>query len=310
MAAAAHLVPKRTLSVEDCVAGAGHPAIEARAFRRIFGIDRVHAWPAEASFPDLLRALLDRLPATDAAPPDALIYAHACPLHAMPATATLAGPGGLHPRLARVEQVFEMDQNCCATLFWALRAARGMLASGAARSILVVGGESFSDLPLTERYIPACTVLGDALVALQLDALRTGVQVCDLVLHTHSEFHAGLYAAAPDADAFNRAQTRLMSGVLDALGFEAEGEEPILPHHINRFGWEQFCAQSGTPGERVWLDLIAGHGHCCSTDAFLHLERFLGDAARSAVLVAVGQGGFVGGCRLRKLGGGADDAHR
>ncbi len=301
LAATASLVPAQVLAVEDCISAAGYPPLEARAFRRIFGIDQVHVWPPEARFEDVLPGLLDRLPDSDAALPDTFIYVHACPLHALPAAQALGRLRDLHPLLAQVDHIHEMDQYCCATLFWALDAARNMLRRGLSRSILIVAGESFSDVPLVERYMPACTVLGDAFTALRLDGRSDGAQISEICLRSNPEFHFGLYGTPAEIQAFNRAQIRLTTDVLEGLDFRPDTPEPILPHNINRFSWDQYCARSGTPRDKVWLQLLAGHGHCCSTDAFLNLGRFLTvDAADSAVLVGVGQGGFVGGCRVRK----------
>lgn len=309
LAATASVVPPGRLAVEDCVMAAGQPPVEARAFRRIFGIDEVRVWPRDAGFDGILCGLLDDLEASGAVPPDALIYVHACPLHAIPAAAALQSPRGVHRFLGRVDQVWEMDQNCCATLFWALEAARNMLRRGTAHSILIVAGESFSDMTAADRYMPACTVLGDAYTAMVVDGGAGGLRISDIVLRSNPEFHFGLYATDAEVAAFNRAQVRLTADVLDGMRFRHDAGEPILPHNINRFIWDQYCAASGTPRGQVWLNLLAGFGHCCSTDAFLGIDRFLRDEdTDSAVLVGVGQGGFVGGCRVSKPGRGGAHA--
>jgi 3-oxoacyl-[acyl-carrier-protein] synthase-3 len=303
LAAVSKIIPEGRLAVEECVMAAGHPPLEARAFRRIFGINEVRVWPREAEFSDILFEVLDALPDSDTALPDTFIYVHACPLHALAAASTLKDPRDVHPLLSRIDQVYEIDQMCCASVFWALEAARNMLRRGMAQSIIIVAGESFSDLPTAQRYMPACTVLGDAFTALRIDDRSFGLQITDIALHSNPEFHFGLYATTDEIQAFNRAQVRLTAKVLDGLDFLPESDEPILPHNINSFSWDQYCARSGTARSKVWLDLLGGLGHCCSTDAFLNLDRFLREKkARSAVLVGVGQGGFVGGCRVRKAG--------
>jgi 3-oxoacyl-[acyl-carrier-protein] synthase-3 len=309
LAAVSKAIPSQRLGVEDCVIAAGHPPLEARAFRRIFGINEVRVWPRETGFAEILRGLLDAMPHSDGLPPDTFLYVHACPLHAHAAADTLSSLRSVHPLLAKIDRVYEIDQMCCASVFWALETAQNMLRRGASRSVLIVAGESFSDLPVAERYMPACTVLGDAYTALRVDAQATGVQVTDIMLSSNPEFHFGLYASSAEVQAFNRAQVSLTADVLDGMGFSPASDEPILPHNINSFSWDQYCARSGTPRGKVWLDLLGGLGHCCSTDAFLNLDRFLADdTADCAVLVGVGQGGFVGGCRVRKSGLEAQDA--
>ena len=307
LAAHARHVPAARLPVEACIAAAGAPHAEAKAFRRIFGIAAVPvcddaAGDCTAMLGNALTLLLDDLAAApDTLAPEVLILANANPVQAPVMAEAAAALRRTHPLLAGVGQVIGMDQHCCATLFWALQAALTMLAAGQARSVLVLAGDSFAGLPLEERYLPACTVLGDAFAGLVLDNRRSGAQIDQIVLQSNPEFHFGLYGSPEQIHQFNRDQAQLVTEVLSALSPGATEDEPILPHNINSFFWDQFCAATDTPRERIWLDLLADHGHCCSTDAFLNLDRLFASAqADSAVLVAVGQGGFVAACRLRK----------
>ncbi|MGJ8628490.1 MAG: hypothetical protein ACSHXB_16130 [Sulfitobacter sp.] len=304
LAAFSKVFPEQSIAVEDCVIAAGHQPLEAKAFRRIFGINEVRKWTPEFNIADVLPKLFDDMQKNQdagASPPDTFIYVHACPLHAMSAADPLETLQSLHPFLANVDQVYEMDQNCCAGLFWALEAAQNMLKRGTTKSVAIVAGESFSDLPTAERYMPACTILGDAFTGIMVDAKTTGTQISDIVLHSNPDFHFGLYATDKEVHAFNRAQVRLTSDVLDEMGFEPTSGEPILPHNINSFTWDQYCATSGAKRDDIWLNLLAEYGHCCCTDAFLNVDRFQADSAiNSAVLVGVGQGGFVGACRMNK----------
>ncbi|WP_429933052.1 hypothetical protein [Agrobacterium vitis] len=282
----------------------GRPRAEAKAFHRIFGISQVSISPPGYSLFAVLTEVIDQLSENadeEAFSPDVFIHVHANPLLALGANEVAQALVGSHPFLTEVAQVYEMDQNCCATLFWALEAAQKMLKAGSAQTVVIVAGDSFSSFSITERYMSACTVVGDAFVGLLLDGRETGLQVDEIVLKTNPEFHYGPYGSASEIQEFNRAHTRLVGEVLADLKFPAGAEEPILPHLINRFSWDQYCAATNTKRENVWLNLLPDLGHCCTTDAFLNLDRFLeADGLDSAVLVAVGQGGFVSGCRVKK----------
>jgi 3-oxoacyl-[acyl-carrier-protein] synthase III len=312
LAAYAKHIPLERLPVADCVTAAGYSRAEAKAFLRIFGIAHVHAYPRDQLLSELLSKILDLLHDNadeQAMLPDALVYVHASPLHALKVAEVLETLSLSHPLLRDVEQIYEMDQNCCATLFWALKAAQNMLKQGAARSVAIIAGETFSALPLSERYMPACTILGDAFTGLLLDRRKDGPQIDEIVLQSNPEYHFGLYGTTGEIHRFNRAHTGLVHEVLRALDFPAGNDEPILPHNINSFSWDQYCAATSTKRENVWLELLADFGHCCSTDAFLNLDRFLQtENLGSAVLLGVGQGGFVGGCRVTKAPLGARNA--
>ena len=93
--------------------------------------------------------------------------------------------------------------------------------------------------PTTDRYMPACTVLGDAFVDLRVDDRDTGAQITDIVLRSNPAFHFGLNATGPEVQAFNRAQVGLTADVLDALTVLPGPDEPILPHTINSLSSDQ-----------------------------------------------------------------------
>lgn len=305
LAAFAKHVGQDRLPVDRCVVAAGRGAAEAKAFSRIFGISHVAALPAGETIAQSLSTIMDSLLANAQGPmdlPDTLIYVHANPIHSDEGL-----PKGelaeTHALLARLEHVYEMDQHCCSTLFWALAAARNLLEKGEAHSVVILAGDSFARLPLSERYVPACTALGDAFAGLVLDRRVSGAQIVDITVRSHPEFYYGHFGTDHETRLFNMQHTRLVKELLDRLEYSSGGEEPIIAHNVNRFSWDKFCAEVSVSREHIWTDLLPHVGHCCSTDAFLMLDRFMtAEDAGSAVLISVGQGGFVGGCRVRKSG--------
>ena len=300
LAALAVEVPPARIAVADCAAAAGASAGEGKAFSRLFGIERVAAVEPAGSHP--FEAILDRLAERhDGSRPDALLHVHGSPVQHAPGASPAARLLARHPFLAAVSQAAELDQQNCSTLFWALAAASGLLASGAARTVAILAGDDHAAMPLAERYAPGCTALGDAHAGLVLDARPGGVRLGDVVLRTRTEFHPGRFGTPEEVAAFNGAHTELVAEILGALGPGPAGEaEPILAHNINRLCWSKFCRDTGTDPARIRLGLLPDVGHCWTLDAALLLKWLLAEPDRpaSAAMLSVGQGGFLGGARV------------
>lgn len=302
LVAHANHVPEARLTVEDCILAAEKPRMEAKAFPRIFGIRQVSTCPEDLDLGPLMSGMLDDVQTkagSDAVKPDVVIYAHANPVQAVKGSNAIRAMAKSHPFLTETQDVFEMDQNCCATLFWALEVAKGMIARGTANAVVILAGDSYSALPKADRYLAGCTVLGDAFTALLLDGREDGAQIRDIALETHLDFPSGHYGSSEETHAFNAAHAKMVGDVLTRIGHGAD--EPLLPHNINSFSWNQYCARTGLDPAQVWLDQLSDLGHCGTIDGVLNLDRFLdADPAASAVLLGLGQGGFVGGCRVSK----------
>jgi len=299
LASFAKFVPEGRKTVAEIVTSSGASAAEAKAFGRLFGFDRVAVTDNTASVADTFHHVLDTMMAADAALPDTLIYVHGNPaqydMTAHPVDALLAS----HPMLAQVQDWFEMDQQNCSTLFWGLDAAQRLL-EGDARRVLVLAGDNLSQMPVDDRYAPGVTAIGDAYVGLMLDAEKGGTQIGDIFLKTHSDFYAGRFGTARQSASFNATHGDLVREILDATDFDADSTAPILPHNVNRLSWTQFSRETGMDRDRIWLDLLPDVGHCYTVDAATMIDRFMTSVEQSAHLLSVGQGGFLGGCKITK----------
>lgn len=294
LAAHSTYIPLGRKSVVQCVTASGASEAEGKAFGRLFGFDSValsdDAEDLEAGFRRVLDGLMPGKKL-----PDTLLYVHGNPVQ----------PGTLpwsHPVLGQIDDTFEMDQQNCSTLFWALDAARRLLADGST-GVLILAGDSMRGLPDKERYAPGCTAIGDAYAALLLDDAPGGLQIDDVYLDTRAEYHFGRFGSPDETGQFNAAHTTLVSQILSGLDCDADGHEPILPHNVNRLSWYKYAKDTGIDARRIWLDLLPEIGHCYTLDAMLMIDRWVKSDEASAAMLSVGQGGFLGGCRVSDDGG-------
>ena len=207
-----------------------------------------------------------------------------------------------HPFLQDVEQHFEVDQHNCGGMFWALDMARTLLKSKLARKIAVIAGDCHIGIPVAQRYVPGCTLMGDAYCGLVLDEGGSGWQVSPVVLHTHPQFSHGRAGSLDEMSAFFTAHSGIVKAALDEAGFDWSGSTRLLPHNVNRLAWQMLCKESGLDEGRVDLSLLPDVGHCYTCDPFLLLNEnrsFAANEERSIALMSVGMGGFAGACHLR-----------
>lgn len=298
LAALSSYVPATRVSVTECVTASGTAAAEAKAFGRLFGFEKVAQtttdMPLSQAFCQVLDGLNPRVIL-----PDTVIYVHGNPVQYAEGNNPLQALLEHHPMLAAVEDVYEMDQQNCSTLFWALDAARGLLAE-AARSVLILAGDSLHQMPLAERYAPGVTVIGDAYCALLLDDMPGGTQIENIWLKSRKEFYFGRFGSEAQSADFNAAHSEMVAQILDHIGFDPASTEPILGHNVNRLCWSRYAKESGIDPNRIWLDLLPDTGHCYTVDAALMLARLYASDHSGAAMLSVGQGGFLGGCRVRK----------
>lgn len=302
LAALATLIPQERRSVADCVAAAGGTAMDAKVFSRLFGIDRVSVLQGDhdpvSLFANLLaEAMTTRAPG--AAPPDTAIHVHGNPVQAGAAGHLLQQLRDIAPALSGLERCYEMDQQNCSTLFWAIDAAGALIQSGAARSVVILIGDLMGLLPDAERYAPGCTAIGDAVAVLLLDGQSGGLRLGRPYLATLPEHASGRFGSLAEIAAFNNCHTALVSRILSVLGSDGPGcTRPILGHNVNRLSWGRFVKDTGTDPDRIRLDLLPDIGHCYTLDALLMLPGLLDQGGDEADLLSVGQGGFLAGSRF------------
>jgi 3-oxoacyl-[acyl-carrier-protein] synthase-3 len=304
LAALACHVPERRIDAEAIITSAGGRRADARVFTNVFGIERVAASEPGESLAERFAPVLRRLaPAVGGASIDTLIYVHGLPAQYDRSYSPLDALCEHHRQLfAAVRLSYEVDQQNCAGLFWALRQASQLLAAHVSRCVAVVAGDCLSDCHLSHRYVPGCTLIGDAYAALVLDDGQNGMRIDDIVLRHRSEFASGLYGTDAEIRSFNQAHDEMVTEALDAVGFPWNGRERLLPHNVNKLIWLQFCRRCRLGLDRLQLDLLRDVGHCYTTDPVLLLQRVLATGAvghHAVTLLSTGLGAYTGACRVQ-----------
>ncbi len=298
LASYARYIPEIRVPVAECVTASGASVAEAKAFGRLFGFDCIAQTETDMTLSAAFSKVLDGIVPT-ATLPDTLIYVHGNPVQYRDEDNPMSHLLQAHPMLAGIEDVYEMDQQNCSTLFWALDAARKLLDDDA-RSVLILAGDSLHDMPLDERYAPGVTAIGDAFCGLLLDDAPGGTQISDIWLKSRSEFYFGRFGTAEQSAMFNSAHSDMVDEILGAVHFDRSGPDPILAHNVNRLSWSRYTKETGIDRRRVWLDLLPNIGHCYTVDAALMMDRLQKSDHQGAALLSVGQGGFLGGCRIHR----------
>ncbi|MEE2809344.1 MAG: hypothetical protein VX412_01035 [Pseudomonadota bacterium] len=294
-------IPAARLSAEDIIRAAGGSPAEARVFERMFGLDHVAAVPEGETLSQQFDQVLQKLTASHTGPrPDALIYVHGQPLQYAAGQSPVQVLCANQPVLAEITRRYEVDQYNCGGLFWALDLARTLLNAGLARAVAVLGGDSHIGLPLGDRYVPGCTLMGDAFCGMILDQMPGGLQVGDVAMCTHPRFARGRAGTATEMGDFFAAHGGIVSQSLARIGFDWQGDCALLPHNVNRLAWQMFCRETGLPQSRLRLGLLPDIGHCYTSDPFLLLEqeRPALSAGQSCAILSIGMGGYAGACMI------------
>ncbi|MEP4199233.1 MAG: 3-oxoacyl-[acyl-carrier-protein] synthase III C-terminal domain-containing protein [Aliishimia sp.] len=299
-------IPTARISTEDIVLAASGSLAQARVFQRMFGIDHVAAIPSGETLEQQFVEILSQLQ-TDhtGALPDTLLYVRGKPLQYAQGCSPIETLSGTHPFLRDVTRQYEVDQYNCAGLFWALDLAETLLVSGQSRRVVLLAGDGHEGFSPAARYVPGCTLMGDAFCGLIVDLEPKGIQLASMTLRTHPKFPQGRSGTVAEMGAFFNAHSDFITEVLQAAGFDWQGQQTLLPHNVNQLAWQDFYRQSGVSPERVRLSLLPDIGHCYVCDPFLLLAEELKTGRISenpAMLISVGMGGYVGACKVFPAG--------
>lgn len=299
---ASHIPPAR-IGAEEIIRAAGGSPAEARVFERMFGLEQVAAVPEGETLAQQFDHVLGALAAQHSgALPDALIYVHGQPLQYAAGQSPVAALCASQPLLAGITRRYEVDQYNCGGLFWALDLARTLLRTKLARAVLVLGGDSHIGLPLGDRYVPGCTLMGDAFCCLILDQAPGGVRVGEVALCTHPRFARGRAGTTAEMGDFFAAHGGIVRQSLSRIGFDWDSTSPLLPHNVNRLAWQMFCRETGLAPERLRLSLLPEIGHCYTSDPFLLLKRELPalGAGQTCAILSIGMGGYAGAAPISR----------
>jgi 3-oxoacyl-[acyl-carrier-protein] synthase III len=303
LAALACHIPERRIEAEAIITSAGGRRADARVFSKLFGIERVAASepgePLAERFGPALQSLAQRYYGK---PIDTLFYVHGLPTQYARGRSPVLDLCRSHKRLlGSVRLFYDVDQHNCAGWFWALQMARQLLEAGLAHCVAIVAGDCLADFALSRRYVPGCTLIGDAFAAVVVDAAQGGVQIGAIALSHRAEFAFGLYGSEAEMRCFNQAHDQMVTHALDAVGFPWNSNEKLLPHNVNKLIWLPFCRRQAIDLDRVQLQLIPDIGHCYTTDPLLLLDSLMNGAnlkGDAVTLLSVGLGAYTGACRV------------
>ena len=296
-------IPERRIEAETIITSAGGWRADARVFSKLFGIERIAVSepgePPAERFGPVLQCLAR---CYQGKPIDTLLYVHGLPTQYGPSSSPVMDLCRSHDRLlGSVRFFYEVDQHNCAGLFWALQMARQLLEASLVDCVAIVAGDCLADFSLSRRYVPGCTLIGDAFAAVVVDAGQGGVQIGDIALSHRPEFAFGLYGSEVEMRCFNQAHDQMVKDALDTVGFPWDSEEKLLPHNVNKLIWLPFCRRQRIDLDRVQLQLIPDIGHCYTTDPLLLLDDLLNGAnleGDTVTLLSVGLGAYTGACRV------------
>ena len=280
-------LPAQRIAAADIIHEAGETPMQGRIFSKLTGFEAVAAYESPRAVAAAWGSLLDQLAVQPS--PDAVIH-----VHGLPVPTTLP----LHPWMTGAAQ-YEIDQFNCASLFWGLDLAERLLRRKQARQVLLLVGDEMSAWPLVHRYLPGCSLMGDACVALLLDDEPGGLRLLPPGLARRNQHHHGLYGLPEERQAFYQAHDEMVQSLLADLDCQSH-DITLLPHNINSISWVQYSRRYGLPLTRIRRDLLPSTGHCYCADPLLLLRRWLDDGGRGeAVMLSVGFGAYGGACRVK-----------
>ncbi|SLM65077.1 MULTISPECIES: 3-oxoacyl-ACP synthase [Dickeya] len=304
-------VPEPRLSAQEIIGAAGASASEARIFSQLFGFQQVAVLDANLTLTAVFSRLLTQLQQHSPRPQqpvDALIYAHGMPVQYATSSDWLTQLGRTHPFVDSLAPCYELDQQNCATLFWALALAQRLLAQQKAARVAIIAGDTFAAYPVQERYVPGCSLAGDAFAALLLEEHTDGLQLGPVFMDQRMEFHEGLYGDTQALKAFYQAHDDMVNtalwGALAPHTDIARHQIHLLPHNVNRLSWLNYSRRHQHPLENISLGLMPDIGHCYTVDPLLLLPAALPAIRKGQphVMLSVGLGAWIGSCRISDNG--------
>ncbi|MFJ4389507.1 beta-ketoacyl-[acyl-carrier-protein] synthase family protein [Pseudomonas soli] len=290
-------IPPTRISLEQVVAHRGGAASEARTFSQLFGMREASTLATDESAEDCFRALLQQLRESldEDETIDALILVQGLPARSQRQSVNLQALRHESDFIAQDAPLLTVNQQNCATLFWGLRLAERLLASGKHRCVALLTGDTLADFDLAERYIPGCTMIGDAFAAALLKPGGGQRRVSGIHCFYHPGFWQGLDGSREDTKRFYQSHNTLVDQALASYPKDLREQAWLLPHNINRLSWQTWLRHPDNQQRAVATDLISHCGHCYCADPLLLLDSYAPeDTGRPALLLSVGLGGWVG----------------
>ncbi|WPN96673.1 3-oxoacyl-ACP synthase [Pseudomonas sp. MUP55] len=297
IASLATYIPPARVQLDQVIAHRGGPPSEARTFSQLFGMRQAATLAdgesAEGCFHTLLQQLGESLGQGEKV--DAVILVQGLP---SPSPRQSVNLPSLRKRSSFINAdapLLTLNQQNCATVFWGLRLAERLLASGTHRCVALLAGDTLADFDLAERYIPGCTMIADGFVAALLKPGGGQRRVSGIQCFYHPGFWQGLDGTREDIKRFYQSHNQLVDHALAGYCDTLRKQAWLLPHNINRLSWQTWLRHPQNRDRAVATDLLGECGHCYTADPLLLLDRYAPEqTGRPALLLSVGLGGWVG----------------
>ncbi|MEM6546872.1 MAG: beta-ketoacyl-ACP synthase III [Pseudomonadota bacterium] len=248
---------------------------------------------------------------------DAVLIATATPDQTFPSTATRVQAAlGMHNGFA-----FDL-QAVCAGFIYALASANGLILSGQAKRVMVIGAETFSRI-LDWQDRSTCVLFGDGAGAVILEATegRGGAGdrgLLGLCLHSDGKHNQILYVSGGPSttqaagflkmegrEVFRHAVIKLADvahEVMDKVGVAGSDIDWIVPHQANLRIIESTAKKTGVPLAKVVVT-VHDHGNTSAASIPLALSIAVGDGrikpGQLLLMEAIGGGLAWGSALLR-----------
>lgn len=297
IASLATYIPPARVHLDQIVAHRGGSPSEARTFGQLFGMREASTLANEESAEGCFHALLQQLGESldEGEKIDAVILVQGLPARSLRQSVNLSSLRQQSHFIAADASLLTVNQQNCATLFWGLRLAERLLAGGKHRCVALLVGDTLADFDLAERYIPGCTLIGDAFVAALLKPGGGQRRVSGIQCFYHPGFWQGLDGSREDTKRFYQSHNHLVAHALASYPEDLRKRAWLLPHNINRLSWQTWLRLPDNRHQQVATDLLSQCGHCFSADPLLLLDSYAPqDTGRPALLLSVGLGGWVG----------------
>jgi 3-oxoacyl-[acyl-carrier-protein] synthase-3 len=210
---------------------------------------------------------------------DLVLVATTTPDHAMPSAATR-----VQHKLG-ITRGAAMDLNAaCSGFVYALAVARGMVASGQAKRLLVIGAEIFSRI-VDWNDRTTCILFGDGAGALLLEAQESKRGLLYTNLYSDGQYAPMLttntagHVTMAGKDVYRHAVAKMPEAVeaaMQALALTVSGIDWLVPHQANLRILSSVGERLGLPKEKV-VTTVAQHANTSAASIPLALHTACAD---------------------------------
>jgi 3-oxoacyl-[acyl-carrier-protein] synthase III len=296
IAATSYYLPPKELSIEELGDKVGMTAERRQKYRQVHGLRSVRVCDGEDAADLAVKAAGQLIEKQQLDPDevDIVIAYHTLYITSLEPR-TLVGE--IQHRLGLKRSVgLSISGQYCASIISALRVARGLIVSGAAKNVLLIGVDSFAGS--LKREIDDITLQGEgATAALVRKDCRTK-RILALSNTVEGSLFRGISCTTEENERFNLlyflASQRIVRSTLKSLCLTLDDIRLIIPHNINYSSWFRLLDQLKCPRDKFYGENIHRYGHICGSDLMINLSDITAQGLLKsgdyAMLLVVGLG--------------------